>query len=209
MSCCGKSKVPTPPDSIMTKYVAAGREPHIKVILLGDTSVGKSSLLLRMTQTRFVELNVPTVGVDMQTILLDVADRKVKATVWDTAGQERFRTIVRSYYRDTHAVIAMFSLVDAASFASLPHWIHEARETSPDTAVLIVGCKSDLAEQKPELHVDVAALSQVITNEFKYIETSARTGQGVSMVRTFLEGVADTYLQQQASIGSTHVKSTT
>src|SRR4051794_14346761 len=96
-----------------------------KLLLVGDSNVGKTSLLLRFTQGSFNESVRNTVGVDLRVKMVNYRGKKLKLTIWDTAGQERFRTLTSAYYRGAHGVILVYSINDRDSFTNLSHWLKE------------------------------------------------------------------------------------
>jgi small GTP-binding protein len=119
---------------------------HFKVILLGNTAVGKSSLLNRYTRQVFAEEYDATIGVEFgsRTVTLQ-GGVPVKLMIWDTAGQESFRSIIRTYYRNVGTVFLVFDLTDKKSLHDLRSWIVEAREhTEEGTAYILVGNKKDM-----------------------------------------------------------------
>ena len=117
----------------------------VKILLVGDSGVGKSSLLMRFTEDAFEEVS-PTVGVDFKLKMMDVDGKRLKLTVWDTAGQERFRTLTSSYYRGAHGVIFVYDIANAESFANVEEvWRKEVEmySTISNGVKMIVGNKVD------------------------------------------------------------------
>ncbi len=114
-----------------------------KLLLIGDSGTGKSSLLLRFTDDTWVtpEDVSATIGVDFKVKQLDVDDRKYKLTIWDTAGQERFRTLTSSYYRGAQGVILVYDVSNRESFEHLQNWVSEldTYASSKDVIKIIVG----------------------------------------------------------------------
>jgi Ras-related protein Rab-1A len=97
-----------------------------KLIIIGNTSVGKSSLLSKFVDNVFSESFLPTIGVDFRIKNMEVEGTKVKLQVWDTAGQERFKSILTSYYKGAHGVIVVFDITDKASFQNVVNWVNES-----------------------------------------------------------------------------------
>ena len=91
----------------------------VKVKMVGDSAVGKSSIVLRFCQDTFTENMNPTIGMDYKSKVMEVDGRSVKATIWDTAGQERYRTITSNYYRGSHGIIFVYDVTNRASFESI------------------------------------------------------------------------------------------
>ncbi|XP_058814397.1 ras-related protein Rab-39B [Topomyia yanbarensis] len=159
-------------------------EYQFRHILIGDSTVGKSSLLKYFTDGKFAELSDPTVGVDFFAHLIEVKDgTRIKLQLWDTAGQERFRSITKSYYRNSVGVLLVYDITNHASFEHIPLWMMEAkRHIEPHRPVFaLVGCKLDLVNngvQRREVSVEEAR-SFAEQNGLIFVETSARTGVNV------------------------------
>ncbi|KAK4530141.1 hypothetical protein CCYA_CCYA03G0998 [Cyanidiococcus yangmingshanensis] len=175
----------------------------LKIVLVGDSAVGKSSLLLRFAEGTFADLPA-TVGVDFRVVTLeDVRGRRVKLTCWDTAGQEKFRTLTSSYYRGANGVIMVYSVDDPRSLSHIESaWLEEARKfvNNANAVYMIVGNKADLSPaavptaQGRRLAERMGAL---------FIETSAKAGAGVS--ECFIELVAR-ILESQPEPTSLHAQ---
>ncbi len=155
-----------------------------KMLLIGDSGVGKSCLLMKYADGTYSDSYLSTIGVDFK-IKTEFVDGKIaKLQIWDTAGQERFRTITSSYYRGAHAIAIVFDLTNDESFANIDKWIEEVNKyvTGPH-AIVLIGAKADAVNKR--------LVSRSKINEYaekhglKYIETSAKTGEGVN--QAFLE----------------------
>mmetsp|Transcript_27193 Transcript_27193/g.38302 ORF Transcript_27193/g.38302 Transcript_27193/m.38302 type:complete len:203 (+) Transcript_27193:83-691(+) len=156
----------------------ADHDYFFKILLIGDSGVGKSCLLLRFADDSWTETHISTIGVDFKIKTLNIDGKTVKLQIWDTAGQERFRTITRSYYRGAHGVMLAFDVTDGNSFQTVGKWIYDIKKYSTDTTpVILVGTKCDLQDQRV---VDAdTARKFAEKNDLKYIETSAKSGDGV------------------------------
>ncbi|XP_054855521.1 ras-related protein Rab-42 [Eublepharis macularius] len=153
---------------------------QFRIIMLGDSTVGKSSLLKRYAEGVFLESTSQTVGVDFYVHFLEVKPGLcIKLQFWDTAGQERFRSVTRSYYRNSAGGVLMFDLTNRASFESIRKWHQEVMETiKPYHMVFVlVGHKSDLEAERKVGRKEAEKLASSL--EAKYIETSAKTSQNV------------------------------
>lgn len=118
-----------------------------RVIIVGDTGVGKSCFLLQFTEGQFREQHNVTIGVEFATKCVTVEGKCVKLQIWDTAGQENFRSITRSFYRKADGVILMYDITNAASFANCEYWLEEIRQNSTlDVVIYLVGNQVDLQE---------------------------------------------------------------
>merc|ERR1712010_195769 len=116
-----------------------------KLLLIGDSGVGKSCLLLRFADDTYAESYISTIGVDFKIRTINLEGKTIKLQIWDTAGQERFRTITSSYYRGAHGIIVVYDITDAESFTNVKQWLNEIdRYANENVNKLLVGNKSDL-----------------------------------------------------------------
>jgi Ras-related protein Rab-1A len=120
-----------------------------KVLLVGNSSVGKSSLLLRFADKVFHEAFLPTIGVDFKIRTVDHEGSIVKLQMWDTAGQEKFRTITAAYFKGAQGIILVFDICDKKSFEDIQHWMTEVdRHSMRNPIKILVGNKSDREGQR-------------------------------------------------------------
>eukprot|EP00934_Nitzschia_sp_Nitz4_P008677 Nitzschia sp. Nitz4//scaffold203_size38902//36641//37453//NITZ4_007668-RA/size38902-processed-gene-0.74-mRNA-1//-1//CDS//3329541448//8667//frame0 len=166
---------------------APGSFPYdflFKVLIIGDASVGKSSMLLRFTDDSFDDHIQSTIGVDFKVKHLELSGKRVKLTIWDTAGQERFRTLTSSYYRGAHGVVLVYDVTRMDSFENLQQWLKEVHLYSPnngDSVIkLLVGNKVDLERSVPRETAEAWARD----NGMMFLEASAKTKQGIQEVFT-------------------------
>ena len=156
--------------------------PLYKILLLGDSTVGKTCFLLRYTDDTFLDLHMATIGLDyrLKTMVLD--DHKiVKIQLWDTAGQDKFRAITRNYYKGARGIILIYDVTNIKSYENIKKWINEIKdEAQKNIIIYIVGNKIDISEKR-----------QVTTQEGKelaekyglpFCESSARTGENVNEI---------------------------
>lgn len=145
----------------------------IKLIIVGESGVGKSSLLNRYCDNNYTDTYMSTIGVDFKIKNLKIDNRKVKIQVWDTAGQERFKGIINSYYRGAHAVMLVFDLTNIYTFNKLSEWLETIKENiKNDYKIILVGAKCDATghiQVLPELIKEFVTL-----NKLNYIEVSAK-----------------------------------
>ena len=128
-------------------------EQLIKIIVVGDSGVGKSTMLMRFEKNIFDELFIPTVGIDFLIKKIQVNDKLYKLHLWDMAGQERYKSIVNTYYRNGQGIILAFDIANMSSFENLQNWIDSINKYSPANSVLfIVGTKSDLENDRIVTH---------------------------------------------------------
>ena len=148
-----------------------------KLLMIGDSGVGKSSLLLRFANDEFQETYMSTVGLDFKIRTVEIDDKLIKLQMWDTAGQERFRTITSSCYRGAHGIMVVYSVTDKRTFDNVRHWLHEMEKYSDNESVvkLLVANKTDLMRVVEEDE------GRKIAEELgmAFIETSAKTSDNV------------------------------
>ncbi|KAI4356315.1 hypothetical protein L6164_000347 [Bauhinia variegata] len=122
-----------------------GEEYLFKIVLIGDSAVGKSNLLSRFARNEFDANTKATIGVEFQTQVVEIDGKEVKAQIWDTAGQERFRAVTSAYYRGAVGALVVYDISRRSTFESIKRWLEEL-STSCDTAVarMLVGNKCDL-----------------------------------------------------------------
>ena len=163
-----------------------------KILLLGDTSVGKSCLLLRFCDNSFQEAHLTTIGLDFRLKTINLKDdRKVKIQIWDTAGEDRFRSITRNYYKGAKGILLIFDVTDKETFTHVRDWIERIHEESPEgITICLVGNKIDMNESRVISNEE----GKKIADEFKipYFETSAKSNIGVEEVFTYLVKEVDT-----------------
>ena len=149
-----------------------------KLLLIGNSSVGKSSLLVRFVDDIWEENFVPTIGVDFKLKTLDVNGKKVKLQIWDTAGQERFKNITASYYRGGNGVLVVYDITDRDSFTNLTSWLIEIeKNANKNVFKLLIGNKNDLESERKVTTEEGKEFAD--SNGMKFIETSAKTADKV------------------------------
>ena len=149
-----------------------------KLLLIGNSSVGKSSLLVRFVDDVWEENFVPTIGVDFKLKTLDVNGKKVKLQIWDTAGQERFKNITASYYRGGNGVLVVYDITDRDSFTNLTSWLIEIeKNANKNVFKLLIGNKNDLESERKVTTEEGKEFAD--SNGMKFIETSAKTADKV------------------------------
>ena len=147
-------------------------EIGLKIILVGDTNVGKTSLLLRYTDELFPNKHISTVGVEYRIKKLEYKGFRVKMQIWETAGQERFHSITKSYFNSTDGILFVFDISDYKSFEEIKAWIIESEEIVSDFKKLLIGNKCDLKHK-------IAVTKEEVNNYCKeknieFLETSAK-----------------------------------
>jgi small GTP-binding protein len=150
-----------------------------KIVLLGDSGVGKSNLVFRFTKNKFNKDSKSTIGVEFATKTVEIGDNKVvKAQIWDTAGQERYRSIASSYYRGAVGALLVYDVTDRNSFNHVPMWLKEVEENAEkDCLIMLVGNKMDLNDERTVFVRDGRSFAR--KNGLAFIETSALDATGV------------------------------
>jgi len=149
-----------------------------KLLLIGDSGVGKSCLLLRFADDTYTESYISTIGVDFKIRTIELDGKTIKLQIWDTAGQERFRTITSSYYRGAHGIIVVYDVTDQESFNNVKQWLHEIdRYACENVNKLLVGNKNDLTSKRV---VSFDAAKEFADNlDIEFLETSAKNATNV------------------------------
>ncbi|KAK8573710.1 hypothetical protein V6N13_009798 [Hibiscus sabdariffa] len=143
-----------------------------KVVLIGDSGVGKSNLLSRFTKNEFSLESKSTIGVEFATRSIRVDDKVVKAQIWDTAGQERYRAITSAYYRGAVGALLVYDVTRRVTFENVERWLKELRaHTDSNTVIMLVGNKADLRHLRAVSSEDATAFAER-ENTF-FMETSA------------------------------------
>jgi len=151
-----------------------------KLLLIGDSGVGKSSLLLRFADNTFSDSFIATIGVDFKIRTIDINGAQVKLQIWDTAGQERFRTITSSYYRGAHGIIVVYDITNPDSFQNVRKWLQEInRYASENVQKILVGNKADLVSERKVSYEDAKELADELGVNF--LETSAKNASNVEL----------------------------
>jgi len=149
-----------------------------KLVLIGDSGVGKSCLLLRFADDTYTESHISTIGVDFKIRTIQLEGKTIKLQIWDTAGQERFRTITSSYYRGAHGIIVVYDTTDNETFEHVKTWLHEIdRYASENVNKLLVGNKSDLTSKRQVETESAKEFADSVTIPF--LETSAKNATNV------------------------------
>jgi len=150
-----------------------------KLLLIGDSGVGKSCLLLRFADHTYTESYISTIGVDFKIRTITTRDEKtIKLQIWDTAGQERFRTITSSYYRGAHGIIVVYDVTDQESFNNVKQWLNEIeRYACEKVNKLLVGNKCDLVSKKAVSYEVAKAFADKL--DIPFLETSAKAATNV------------------------------
>ena len=150
-----------------------------KILLLGNSDVGKSSLILRYVDQVWSDTFVPTIGVDFKVKTLELQNKQIKMQIWDTAGQERFRNVISSYFRGAHGILLIYDVTNRDSFKNLESWLIEIEQNSSENVLkVLIGNKNDLVDDKEIKTEEGQAFAN--RNGMQFIETSAKENTNVT-----------------------------
>ena len=152
----------------------------LKILTLGDTTVGKSSIVLRFSEDKFDDNQFATIGIDFKTKYIKMGDYSVKVLIWDTAGQEKFQNIAKQYYKGANGVLLIYDICNRKSFERVDFWLKELKEYNriDELFVCLVGNKIDLEDKRVISNEEGEKYAKV--NNINYFEVSAKSGKGVS-----------------------------
>lgn len=150
----------------------------LKVVVVGESGVGKTSFLQRFVRDQFEEAQQPTLGVEFLTKVVKSGGNQIQLQLWDTAGQELFRSVTRGYYRGSTGAILMYDITRSETFDNIPQWINDIRSVArADITIILLGNKSDLEAERKVKKEDGEKFAK--ENGLLFGETSARTGDGI------------------------------
>jgi small GTP-binding protein len=154
-----------------------------KVLLLGDSSVGKTCFLLRYCDKSFQDVHLSTIGLDYRLKTITLKNNKnIKLQIWDTAGQDRFRAITKNYYKSANGVLLIYDISNLQTYENVKNWISQIREeANPNVIIYLVGNKIDLPKEKRVVNIEDG---EKIAEEFeiKFKEASAKSGTNVNEI---------------------------
>lgn len=154
----------------------------IKLLLIGDSGVGKSCILLRFSDDSFTSSFITTIGIDFKIKTIELDGKKIKLQIWDTAGQERFRTITTAYYRGAMGILLVYDVTDETSFQNIRNWIRNIEQHAADNVDrILVGNKCDMHQEK----VVETKRGQELADDYNisFFETSAKSN--INVVESF------------------------
>eukprot|EP00252_Welwitschia_mirabilis_P005297 TRINITY_DN15807_c0_g1_i1.p1 TRINITY_DN15807_c0_g1~~TRINITY_DN15807_c0_g1_i1.p1 ORF type:complete len:224 (-),score=42.50 TRINITY_DN15807_c0_g1_i1:160-789(-) len=189
-----------------------------KYIIIGDTGVGKSCLLLQFTDKRFQPVHDLTIGVEFGARMITIDNKPIKLQIWDTAGQESFRSITRAYYRGAAGALLVYDITRRETFNQLASWLEDARQhANSNMTVMLIGNKCDLSQKRAVTFEEGEEFAK--EHGLIFMETSAKTAQNVeqafintasTIYRKIQEGVFDASNEANGiKIGSANIVATT
>ncbi|GFQ05474.1 RAS-related protein rabd2c, partial [Phtheirospermum japonicum] len=173
-----------------------------KLLLIGDSGVGKSCLLLRFADDSYLESYISTIGVDFLMLQKIRTGKTIKLQIWDTAGQVRFRTITSSYYRGAHGIMVVYDVTNQERFNNIKQWLNEIdRYASENVNKLLVGNKCDLTAQKVVSTETAKAFADEIGIPF--METSSKNATNVELTFMAMSAAIKSRMASQPGMNNT------
>jgi len=186
-----------------------------KYIVIGDSGVGKSCLLLQFTEHKFQTVHEVTIGVEFGSRMVQIEDQQIKLQVFDTAGQETFRSIARSYYRGAAGALLVYDVTRRETFEHLSTWLRDAKEySSPELVVIVVGNKCDLESERQVPTEEGQKFAE--ENGLVFMETSAMSAKNVEkafvsvatdVIKKIDSGVIDPHTYPGIKLGPLYIQS--
>ena len=169
----------------------------LRLLLVGETGVGKTCLLCRYTNNDFINAHISTIGIDFKMKTLQIDDKKVKVQIWDTAGQERFESITKQFYRRAQGVLLVYDICSRASYEAIPKWLSYVRQfCKEDVTVMLLGNKCDREDRR---QVTVNEASQFAKDKIiMFRETSAKSNDNLE--EAFLDVCTDIIDSQESQL---------
>ena len=174
-----------------------------KILMLGDSEVGKSCFLMRYSDNVFVENYITTIGLDykLKTVKLDNG-KTIKVQLWDTAGQDKYRTIAKNYYKGSHGILLLYDITKISSFDNIREWIRDIKEEVDENAILfLIGNKIDLSDKR----VITKEKGTELAGEYKipFFEASAKSGENVDEIfKALYKKISESYANIEKQKGS-------
>ena len=166
-----------------------------KLIIVGDSGVGKSCLSIKASRNYFEDFYSPTVGFEFLTFNVKIEDKTVKLQIWDTCGQEVYRSLISSFYRSAALAIVVYSIEDENSFNNIEKWLNDIKtQQNPDVKIFLIGNKADL-EDKRKITKDQGQEFAKEHNISFFTESSAKTGLNVQNI--FIEAAKILFVQHE------------
>ena len=154
-------------------------ELTIKLLIVGDSTVGKTNFIYRFIENNFKETYFASTGIDLKTTSINIDDKPIKIQIWDTAGQEKYKSITKTLFLKAQGILALYDVTSESSFFNLKNWLNLIEEEcNPDVPIIIVGNKIDLENQR--VIEKEKAIEYTNQKKIEYIETSSKTGENIN-----------------------------
>jgi Ras-related protein Rab-8A len=149
-----------------------------KILTIGESGVGKTCILRRFVEDKFLKNHLATIGIDFKTKTLNINNQEIKLKIWDTAGQERFRNITTQYYKGADGIVLVYDVTDEASFDKIKDWMDQilSNTNKDEICLILLGNKCDIEKRSISYEQGKTLANELQVNFF---ETSAQTGQNI------------------------------
>ena len=172
---------------------------RFKIMVIGESKVGKTSVIKKYTQNKFGGVYLTTVGVDFQDKIINIDDKKIRLQIWDTAGQERFRNITKNYFNSSNGFLLIYDITDKDSLVHLNFWSAQIQLNAPEKSkCVLVGNKCDLEGSRAVSKEEGKIYAE--KNKIKFFETSAKDGTNINEVFEYIAN--EIYKEQKMEMRS-------
>ena len=156
----------------------------IKILILGDTTVGKTNILTMYMEKIFNQKYMTTAGIDLKTTSIELNNRKIRIQLWDTCGQERYKSITKNLFLKVQGILAVYDITNRNSFSNLKNWVKLVKSDGNHPKMLIIGNKTDLIDKREVPKEE--AIEYAKEEKIEYIETSSKTGENINKAITMI-----------------------
>ena len=156
----------------------------IKILILGESTVGKTNILTMFMDKKFNPNHMTTTGIDLKTTNIELKNKKIRIQIWDTCGQEKYKSITKNLFLKVQGILAVYDITNRNSFSNLKNWIKSVKSDANHSKLLIIGNKSDLEEQREVPKNE--AIEYAKEENIEYLETSCKTGENINKAITLI-----------------------
>lgn len=149
-------------------------EYSIKLLIMGNSAVGKSNFIFRLINNQFSAMHFATIGFDVRSLIIDIEDKRVKVQIWDTAGQERYKSLSKNLFTRAQGIIIMYDITSRESFTSIENWLLFINDSCCDLPLILLGNKFDLEDQRQVSKEEGEKFAK--ENNINFLEVSAKDG---------------------------------
>ena len=171
----------------------------IKILILGESTVGKTNILTMFMDKKFNPNHMTTTGIDLKTTNIELKNKKIRIQIWDTCGQEKYKSIIKNLFLKVQGILAVYDITNRNSFSNLKNWIKSVKSDVNHSKLLIIGNKSDLEEQREVPKNE--AIEYAKEENIEYLETSCKTGENINKAITLIceEIIKDSSFEKDVS----------
>ena len=163
-----------------------------KIIVVGDSGVGKSCLTIKATKNIYEDNYTPTVGFEFFTFNIRIGDKNIKLQIWDTCGQEAYRSLITSFYRNSSLAVLVYSIDNRITYDNIESWLNEIKsQANPEIKIFLIGNKTDLEDQRQITKEEAVKFGEDHSFNF-FLETSAKTGFNAQNI--FIRAAEELYM---------------